>query len=191
MFSDFSHADNDNLQLLTAAPPPQSVFPFLSSTSRQPFFLSVSSCYDLLAHPNPFIYLSDLLARRLTSPTSPLVCTFLLFPDIFSTPTLRARRQNLAESHSCRHDPAAAAGMRAGRKSFPRRLLWDLTLTTVVCGAERVLCQRVAGCDTSRCGDAQPRRAFSKIFTLHELIKCLLHIRRDLGKKNTVLNVMS
>lgn len=40
--------------------------------------------------------------------------------------------------------------------------------------------------------DAKPCHVFSKIFTLHELIKCLLHIRRDKKKTktNTFLNVI-
>lgn len=115
------------------------------------------------------------------------------FPQT-SEHTDRTCRNPLQLLHGCRHHPAAAAaaaGMRAGRKSFPRCLLRDLRLTTVVCGAERVLCQRVAGSDTSLFGEAQPCRVSSQIFTLHELIKWLLHIRRDFfKKKNSFLSVL-
>lgn len=114
------------------------------SGSPKPFYLPCRPFIHVIKKPHiPTPLLIPSVPWHFPRPASTQI-------KILKVASRRLQCRNLLQwLHSCRRDPAAA-GVRASKKSFPRCTLRDATRATVVCGAHRVLCQRVAGSDTSR-----------------------------------------
>lgn len=144
---------------------------------------------DTVDDPNPFIYPPDLLAMWLKSLTSQLICSFLLFHDIFPNLLAHRRLQIDACNAETYRSNCTAAGMTQQQqgwgqpKSHFRDACWGIWHSqqwfVELRGFYVSVLLHLTRAAFMTAKDAKPCRVFSKIFTLHELIKCLLHIRRD------------